>query len=55
MGVPKASDHIQIKTKIPNPSQEPLASFKAPNEDLQDMNVLCILKIKIESQNSEYG
>ena len=31
MGVWKTSDHIQTKTKIPNPSQEHSASSKAPN------------------------
>ena len=46
--------HIQIKIKMQNPSQEPLASSKAPNQDLKDMDVLCTFKIKIESQNSEY-
>ena len=39
---------------MPNPSQEPPASSKAPNEDLKDMDVLCTFKIKIESQNSEH-
>ena len=38
-----------------NPSQEPLASSKAPNEDLKDMDVLCTFKIKIESQNLDHG
>ena len=33
IGVPKTSDHIQIKIKMPNPSQEPPASSKAPNQD----------------------
>ena len=33
MGVPKTSDHIQINIRMPNPSQEPTASSKAPNED----------------------
>ena len=33
-----------------NSSQEPPASFKAQNEDLKDMDVLCTFKIKIESQ-----
>ena len=47
MGVPKTSDHIQIKIKMQNPSQEPSASAKAQNEDLKDMDVLCIFKIKI--------
>ena len=49
MGVSKTSDHIQIKIKMPNPSQEPPASSKAPNDDLKDMDVLCTFKIKIES------
>ena len=48
-GVSKTSDHIQIRIKIPNPSQEPPASSKAPNQDLKDMDVLCIFIIKIES------
>ena len=50
MGVSKTSDQIQIKIKIPNPSQEPPASSKAPNQDLKDMDVLCTFKMKIESQ-----
>ena len=54
VGVPKTSDHIKIKIKMPNPSQEPPASSKAPNEDFKDMDVLCTLKIKIESQNSDH-
>ena len=55
MGVSKTSDHIQIKIKMPNPSQEPQASSKAPNEDLKDIDVLCTCKIKTANQNSEYG
>ena len=55
MGVSKTSDYIHIKIMIQNHSQEPPASFKAPNQDLKDMGVLCTLKIKIESQNSEHG
>ena len=51
MGIPKISDHIQIKIKILSPSQEPPVSSKAPNQDLKDKDVLCIFKIKIESQN----
>ena len=54
IGVSKTNDHIQIKIKMPNPSQEPPASSKAPNEDLKDMDVLCTFKIKIESQNLEH-
>ena len=41
MGISKTSDYIKIKIKIPNPSQEPPVSSKAPNEDLKDMDVLC--------------
>ena len=55
MGISKTSNHIQIKIKMPNPSQEPPASSKAPNEDLKDMDVLCTFKIKIDSQNLAYG
>ena len=51
----KDSFHIQIKIKIPNPSQEPPASSKVLNEDLKDINVLCTFNIKIESQNSNHG
>ena len=50
--VSQTSDHIQIKIKMPNPSQEPQVSSKAPKEDLKDMGVLSTFKIKIESQNS---
>ena len=32
------SDHSQIKMKIPNPSQEHQASFKAPHQDLKDIS-----------------
>ena len=51
----KTHDKIQIKNKMSNPSQEPPASSKAPNEDLKDMDVLCTFKIKIESQNLDHG
>ena len=54
-GVSKTSYHIQIKIKMPSPSLEPPASFEAPNEDLNDMDVLCTFKIKIESHNSDHG
>ena len=50
-GYMKTSYHIQIKIKIPNPSQESPVSSKAPNEDPKDMNVLCTFNIKIERQN----
>ena len=55
MVVSKTSDHIQIKIKMTNPSQDPPVSSKAPNQDLKDMDVLCIFKIKIESQISDHG
>ena len=55
MGVSETSDHIQIKIKVPNPSQKPPASSKAPFQDLKDMDVLCNLKIKIESQYLNRG
>ena len=48
MGISKTSDHINIKIKITNPSQEPPASSKSPNQDLKDMDVLCTFKIQIE-------
>ena len=50
LGVPKTCDHIQIKIKIPNHSQEPLASSKAQNQDFKDMDVLCTFKIMIGTQ-----
>ena len=40
---------------MPNPSQEPPVSYKAPNEDLKDMDVLCTFKIKVGSQNLDHG
>ena len=52
MGVWKNIDHNQIKIKIPNPSEEPPLSSKAPNQDLRDINVLCTFKIKIERINN---
>ena len=54
MGVSEASDHIQINIRMPNPSQEPPASSKAPTQDSKDMDVLCTFKIKIESQDLEH-
>ena len=55
MVVPKSSDHIKIKMKMPNPSKEPPASSKAPNQDLKDMDVLCTYKMKINSQIQNMG
>ena len=51
MCVSEASYYIQIMIKMSNPSQEPSASSKAPNEDLKDIDVLCTFQIKIVSQN----
>ena len=55
MDVSKTTDHFQIKIKMPKPSQEPPASFKAPNDDLIDMDVLCTFNRKIGSQYSDHG
>ena len=55
MGVSKTSDQFQIKIKILNSSQEPSASSKAQKEELKNMDVLCTLKFKIESQNLDHG
>ena len=55
MGLKKTSDHIQIKIKMPNPSKEPPASSKDPNEDLKDIDNLCTFKIKMESPNLYNG
>ena len=55
MGVSNAIDHNQKNIKMPNPSKEPPASSKNPNQDLKDIDVFCTFKIKTESQNWEYG
>ena len=55
MGISKTSDHIEIKIEMPNPSEEPPASCKAQNEDLEDMDAICTFKIKIASQISNHG
>ena len=55
MGLPKTSDYIQIKIRMPKYSQESLVYFKSPNEDFKDIEVPCTFKIKIESQNLELG
>ena len=39
MGLPKTNDHIQIMIKMPNYSQVPLVSSKAPNKDLKEMDI----------------
>ena len=53
MGISKTSDHIQIKIKMPNPTQEPQAHTKAQNPDLKDIDVLCHVKFNIKRHNSE--
>ena len=55
MGISKTSDHIKIKIKMLNPSQELPSPFKAPNKDLKERYVFCTLIIKIESKNSNHG
>ena len=55
MGLLKSSDYIQIKIKMPNPSQEPPASSKASNDNSKNMDVLCTFKIKIECPNLDHG
>ena len=54
MGAPKTNVHIQIKIKMPNPSQELPVSSKARNADLKDMDVLQTFKIKRESQKLDH-
>ena len=39
---------------MPNTSQEPPASSNVIDKDLKDMDVLCSLKIKIESQKLKH-
>ena len=55
VGIKDCSDHIKINFKMPNPSQKPPALSKAPNQDIEDMDVLCTFKIKLESQKSDQG
>ena len=55
MGISKTIDHIQNKIKIPNSSQESPACSKGLSQNLKNMDVLCTFKIKIETQNLEYG
>ena len=47
MGVTNTGDPIKIKIKMQNPSQEHIASSKAPNEDLTDIDVLYTFQIKM--------
>ena len=43
-GVSKSNEHIQIKIKMPYPSQEPPAYSKPLDKDLKDMDVFTLLK-----------
>ena len=49
------SYYIQIKKNMSNASQEPPVPSKAQNKDIEDIDVLCTFKIKIESQNLDHG
>ena len=55
MGVSKTNDHIKIKIRMPNPSQEPSGPTKAPTQDLKYVDVLCNFKIQREIRNAPYG
>ena len=54
-GYIKDQCHIQININNPNPSLEPPASSKSPNQDLKDMDVFCTFKLKIESQKLDHA
>ena len=40
MGISRTSDIIPINIKMPNPSQEPPASPKVPNQDFKDNDII---------------
>ena len=42
--VSTTSDHIKIKFKMQNTSQEPPVSPKALTQDFQDMDIIALLK-----------
>ena len=44
-----------MKIQMPTPQSGFPVSIKAPMQDLNDMDVLCTIKIKIESQYLEHG
>ena len=46
--ISKTNDKIQINIKVQSYSKKPPASFKAPNQDLNDMDILGTFKIKME-------
>ena len=56
MSVSKTSNHIQIKIRVTNPTQEPPASSKAPNEDLDGKYLITVERaqflIMVKGKNS---
>ena len=55
MGISNISDHIHIKIKMPNPSQEAPVSSKVSTKDWKDMDILCTFKMKKGSKNLDHG
>ena len=55
MGVSKTSEPIQIKMKMPKPTQEHSTSSKTPIDALQDIDVHCTFKIKKENQHLDHA
>ena len=53
MDVSKISDHIKIKIKMANPSQEPPASSKAPNKDPKGHG--CSLNLQNQDKGLRFG
>ena len=49
------SDHIQIKIKMSNPSQEPPASCKFRNQDLKDVAGLFTFKSRYRAKIQKIG
>ena len=52
MAVSKTSDHSKIMIKMSNPNQEP-PLIHSPMQDLEEMDILCTFRIKIEIINSD--
>ena len=48
-GVSNTSDHIQIKIKMPNSSQEPPSSFQSPKSELKRHGCL----LHLQNRNKE--
>merc|ERR1712081_127224 len=53
MDVSKTTDLIEIKIKMPNPSQEPPASSEAPNEDFKGHG--CSLHPQNQEREPKFG